>query len=133
MTNTGGMHDGPLDNSTYPGQLAPPDNYAAELANITDRLIAFGATSNAKLVFAATTPYMCNATQNGCVLNLNNQAAAVMAARNIPVLKTYDSIVSQCGQPPNQSCFGDTGCYCEAGPRRARPKPRSARSQTCTP
>ena len=72
-----GLHDGPLGNNTVPGQAGLPDVYAAQLEVITQKLMA--TEPQAKLLFALTSPYMCSATNDGCVVNLNNQAAAIMA------------------------------------------------------
>ncbi len=107
-----GMHDGPLGNSTFPGQNAPPDNYASELTLITAALVSKAKAWNAKLVFAHTTPYLCTAQQDGCVENLNNQASAIMAAAGIPVLQTYDAVIKECGPAPQTKCFGANGCFC---------------------
>jgi len=108
-----GMHQGPMGNQTWPGQNAPPDTYAGELAAITDRLRAFTArTPGAQLVFAHTTPYLCSAAADGCVQSLNNAADAVMAAAGVPVIDPYGPIVAKCGKAPVQNCFGETGCFC---------------------
>jgi hypothetical protein len=105
-----GLHDGPLGNVTQPGQAGLPAVYAAELENITMQLMA--AQPQAKLLFAGTTAYMCSASQDGCVVNLNNQAAAIMARHNIPMLNLHDVITGECGAAPNASCFGESHCFC---------------------
>jgi len=99
-------------NETIPGQNAPPDNYAKELAAIVKLLQAFSASTGAKLAWVQTTPYLCTAKQDGCVQNLNNQARAIMAAANIPVVDAYSAVVSQCGPAPKQACFGARDCFC---------------------
>ena len=69
----------------------------------------------AKLVFAQTTEYMCSATSDGCVQNLNNQAAAVMAAAGIPVVGTWDAMHAKCGDAPTTcgNAFNMTnGLFC---------------------
>jgi hypothetical protein len=105
-----GLHDGPLQNKTEPGQYGLPDVYASQLENITIQIKQ--AQPQAKLLFAGTTPYMCAAQNDGCVVNLNNQAAAVMARHGIPTLNLHDVITGECGPPPNSTCFGQHGCFC---------------------
>ena len=107
-----GMHQGPMSNATIPGQNAPPDNYAAELTAIAQRLSAFAVGVGARLVFAHTTPFICTTQQDGCVQNLNNVADGIMAAAGIPVLKTYEAVIAKCGKAPQASCFGLKGCFC---------------------
>ena len=110
-----GMHDGPMFNDTFPGQNAPPDNYAAELTAITASLLARTAAWGAKLAFVQTTEYMCSAISDGCVQNLNNQAAAVMAAAGVPVIKMWDAMHDKCGDSPTAcgNAFNMTnGLYC---------------------
>ena len=105
-----GLHDGPLGNVTQPGQAGLPDVYAAQLENITVQMKAL--QPQAKLLYAGTTAFMCSATQDGCVVNLNNQAAAIMAKHGIPMLNLHDAITGQCGPAPNGTCFGATKCFC---------------------
>lgn len=109
-TSNWGLHDGPLENSTVPGQYGLPDVYAAQLEVITKNLI--DAQPQAKLLFALTSPYMCAAQNDGCVVNLNNQAAAIMAKYKIPTINLHDAVVEQCGPPPQKACFNATGCFC---------------------
>jgi len=73
-----------LGNATVPGQAGLPDVYAAQLRVITQMLIS--KQPQAKLLFALTSPSMCNPTGDGCVVNLNNQAAAIMAEYKIPTI-----------------------------------------------
>ena len=49
-----GLHDGPLGNSTVPGQAGLPDVYASQLEIITQKLMK--AEPQAKLLFALTSP-----------------------------------------------------------------------------
>lgn len=107
-----GMHDGPMSNDTVPGQNAPPTNYAPELAALAQRLQAFALRTGAQLAFAHTTPYICTAQQDGCVQSLNNAADDIMAAHNIPVLRTYEAVIAKCGKAPQDTCFGLKGCWC---------------------
>ena len=105
-----GLHDGPLGNSTVPGQAGLPNVYAAQLEVITKKLIA--AQPQAQLLFALTSPYMCNATGDGCVVNLNNQAARIMKKYDIPTINLHDAVVEQCGPPPQRMCFNSSQCFC---------------------
>jgi hypothetical protein len=88
-----GMHDGPMQNDTIPGQNAPPTNYAVELALLADKLVNYTKSVGAKLAFLHTTPFICTAAQDGCVQNLNNIADEIMAQRGIPVAKTYEAVM----------------------------------------
>ena len=99
-------------NATIPGQNAPPDKYAAELAEIVKLLQAFSAKTGAKLAWVRTTPFLCTAQSNGCVQNLNNQADAIMRAAGIPQLDPYAAVVAQCGDAPKKACFGARACFC---------------------
>ena len=83
---------------------------AAQLEVITQKLMA--TEPQAKLLFALTSPYMCSATNDGCVVNLNNQAAAIMAKYKIPTINLHDAVVAVCGPPPQPKCFNATGCFC---------------------
>eukprot|EP00945_MAST-04E_sp_MAST-4E-sp1_P008004 g8004.t1 len=105
-----GLHDGPLGNETVPGQAGLPNVYAPQLETITRMLIA--SQPQAKLLFALTSPYMCAVKNDGCVVNLNNQAAAIMAKYNVPTINLHDSIVGKCGPPPQTSCFNVSDCFC---------------------
>ena len=66
--------------------------YAAQLENITVQLKM--QQPQAKLVFAMTTPFMCTAQQDGCVVNLNNQVNRVslrLGSRHVPSLTSRTS------------------------------------------
>ena len=75
--------------------------HAAELENITIQLKAL--QPQAKLLFAGTTAYMCSEKQDGCVVNLNNQAAAIMARHGIPMINLHDAITTG-ACPYNRPC-----------------------------
>ena len=110
-----GMHDGPMGNVTWPGQNAPPNNYAAELTQITAKLVARTAAWGAKLAFVQTTEYMCAAVSDGCVRDLNNRAGAVMAAANVPVIPLWEAMHAKCGDAPTTcgNAFNMTkGLFC---------------------
>ena len=93
-----------------PGQNGSPDVYGAQLANITKQLMA--KQPQAKLLFALTSPSLCNVKGDGSVVNLNNQAAAIMKSNKIPTINLHDAIVRKCGPVPQASCFGMKGCFC---------------------
>lgn len=105
-----GLHDGPLKNVTEPGQYGLPDVYASELENITARIQT--SLPRTKLLFALTSAYMCSAQNDGCVVNLNNQAKAIMDRYNIPTINLHDAIVQECGPSPQSACFNYTNCFC---------------------
>ena len=107
-----GMHDGPLGNATVPGQNAPPNGYAEQLAVITALLLEYNATNGGKIAFVGTTPFLCDSDANGCVENLNNQAFTIMGELGIPVVSAYNAIINECGAVPVQQCFGEAGCFC---------------------
>ena len=102
-----------------PGQGGNTTVYSSELANITARVVAYAAAlPHTSVVFALTTPYLCDAvidqTING---TLNVAARVVMAAAGVPVLDPYDAIRVKCGgTPPTSGCpsmpaWGNT-CWC---------------------
>ena len=66
-----GIHD-IHPNGTIPGQSGSPVVYAAELANITAQLQQL--EPQAKLLFAVTSPILCNAASDKMVAELNKQA-----------------------------------------------------------
>jgi hypothetical protein len=115
-----GLHDGPLGNSTVPGQAGLPDVYATQLENITLQLKQ--KQPQAKLLFALSSAYMCAAKNDGSVVNLNNQAAAVMAKHSVPTINLHDAIVEECGPAPatpdtKHKCFNESNCFCPHCPQ----------------
>lgn len=108
-----GMHDGPMMNTTWPGQNAPPTDYSDELEQIAQALVAYASSRSTKLAFATTTAYMCSEASNGCVQNLNNQARAIMSKYGIPVIDNYAAVIGFCGATvPNPACAGINNCFC---------------------
>ena len=105
-----GLHDTAKPGGSVPGQSGPPGVYAAELANITRQLQEL--EPQAKLLFAVTSPMLCNAAVDGVVVGLNKEAVAVMAQHGVPTVSLHDAIVGKCGAVPQQSCFNMTGCFC---------------------
>ena len=104
-----GLHDTHKGPPT-PGQSGSPEVYAAELANITMQLKA--KEPQAKLLFALTSPMLCNAGTDAAVVELNKQAAAIMAKNSVPTVDLHGAITGRCGAVPQASCFNMTGCFC---------------------
>eukprot|EP01046_Picozoa_sp_COSAG06_P043627 COSAG06_NODE_5746_length_3294_cov_21.607512_2_plen_287_part_00 len=104
-----GLHDTHNGTAT-PGQSGSPQVYAAELANITMQLKA--KEPQAKLLFALTSPMLCNEDTDATVVELNKQAAAIMAKHSIPTVNLHDAITGKCGGVPQAACFNMTGCFC---------------------
>ena len=46
------------------------------------------------------------------MVNLNNQAAAIMTQHSIPTINLHDAVVQKCGPVPQAECFGMKGCFC---------------------
>lgn len=76
-----GIHD-IHPNGTIPGQSGSPAVYAAQLANITVQLQQM--EPQAKLLFAVTSPIMCQAKSDAMVVELNKHA-----------VRYHDSIIVQ--------------------------------------
>lgn len=95
-----------------PGQSGPPDEYAPYLQRIVDQLKATPALGKTKLLFAMTTPDMCNAPINAIQEELNAQARKIMQEAAIPIVDLYAAVTGECGPVPQASCFGSAGCFC---------------------
>ena len=93
-----------------PGQIAPPGEYAPYLQKIVDRLLRM--SSKTKLLFAITSPDLCNADIDAIQVDLNKQAISIMAEANVPTVDLYSAITSKCGPVPTSECFGQKGCFC---------------------
>eukprot|EP01059_Diplonema_ambulator_P012038 TRINITY_DN22153_c0_g3_i1.p1 TRINITY_DN22153_c0_g3~~TRINITY_DN22153_c0_g3_i1.p1 ORF type:complete len:342 (+),score=91.19 TRINITY_DN22153_c0_g3_i1:70-1026(+) len=105
-----GLHDGPLGNATVPGQQGNTSVYKGQLDTIAGELKTL--LPNTQLLFALTTPMMCNMAADYNVQELNNMAADVMASHNIPTVDLHTPIVNKCGPIPVSSCFGVQNCFC---------------------
>lgn len=119
-----GMHN-TCPGTVTPGKCDHPSAYLADLESLTAQLLAWAGGSGARLVFALTTLYECDATVNGFIQQMNRDAQAVMARHGIAVLNgTYEAILEKCGPPPHPGCasepsWGDT-CFCpHCGPAYA--------------
>eukprot|EP00047_Mylnosiga_fluctuans_P012626 m.27128 g.27128 ORF g.27128 m.27128 type:complete len:313 (-) comp4382_c0_seq2:49-987(-) len=103
-----GLHDGPMGNDTLPGQNGNYSVYLPELKLLTARLQSLGS----KLLFALTSPMLCNAMDDWVVRDMNEHAGAFMASVGIPTINLHDAVVAKCGPVPQASCFGEAGCFC---------------------
>ena len=106
-----GLHDGPLGNSTIPGQQGNTSVYPNQLSQIADSLKA-SLPSATKIVFALTTPMVCNLNSDFNVRYLNKQASSIMSVRGIQVVDLHTPISKECGPIPQSSCFNQTNCFC---------------------
>lgn len=110
-----GLHNSLGGNCTapcVPGQSGPPAEYAPYLKKIVAYLQSAPALKNTKLLFAITSPDLCNAALDAIQVGLNKQAAAIMAEAGIPTVDLYKAITGKCGPVPQAECFGSKGCYC---------------------
>lgn len=112
-----GLHDGPLGNETFPGQQGNSSVYADELDQIVDRLKDYYVGKKTQLLFALTTPMLCDVTTDGNVMTLNAEAGKVMQRHGVPTVDTHTPLVKQCGPVPQDSCFGRDKCFCPHCPR----------------
>lgn len=109
-----GLHnalDGNCTSPCTPGAYGPPDEYLPFLKQIVARLHQVG-PGKTKLLFAITSPMLCNAQIDSIVLELNAQAATLMAAESIPTVNLHTAITTKCGPVPTAECFGLKGCFC---------------------
>jgi len=106
-----GIHN--MGSNIFPGQAGPLEVYATELANITAQLKAYSAASGAQLLFATTTPNMCDAPSD-IIINgtINPQASSIMNNNGIPIVDHHAAIIAACGYSPNKDCLGFGGCWC---------------------
>ena len=77
------------------------DAYTDDLIYITDALLATGG----EVRYGLTTPQMTVYNAGSTIVEaLNAAASGVMAARNVPVVDLYQSVVDQCGPVPYTHC-----------------------------
>lgn len=107
-----GLHDGPLGNETIPGQQGNSSVYANELEQIVVVLKGLYAGRKTQLLFALTSPMMCDLHADGNVVTLNAEAAEVMQRHGVATVDTHTALVDQCGPVPQDSCFGVDKCFC---------------------
>ena len=98
-----------------PGQHGDPRVYRENLLAIAEKLLSWSKLQQqpeVKLLFAVTSPYLDNATINGVIKGLNEQAMEIMRAKRIPTVSLYDAITGWCGQPPQRhGCWGQRNCW----------------------
>lgn len=64
-----------------PGQNEPAENYNAGLTSIATQLVAWAQPQGSRLLYALTSPMLCNVTGDGCVMSHNNFARPLMVRR----------------------------------------------------
>ena len=113
-TGPGDHHWHGPGNMTIPGQEGPERLYSSQLGNITKQLVAWAAAhgGHTKLLFALTSPMICNKTSDDDVAWLNVQAAKIMAQFNVPTVDLRTPIIAKCGAAPQPTCFGLANGFC---------------------
>eukprot|EP00927_Polykrikos_kofoidii_P060828 TRINITY_DN55736_c0_g1_i1.p1 TRINITY_DN55736_c0_g1~~TRINITY_DN55736_c0_g1_i1.p1 ORF type:complete len:325 (-),score=49.15 TRINITY_DN55736_c0_g1_i1:173-1147(-) len=107
-----GLHNGAMGNSTVPGQAGNASVYLPELEKIVQRLTAKYKGLKTKLVFALTSPMLCDASADAFVSARNVVVANLMSRYGVQVIDPHSAIVDKCGSAPQQSCFGIAKCFC---------------------
>jgi hypothetical protein len=114
-----GMHNlvvncsNPGVNGCVPGQSGNSSIYGPQLAQVMQRLVNFTQTTGAKLAYALTTPYLCDASIDAVISGtLNPAAAAIARTYNVPVIDLHTAIVQKCGAAPQPACDGIANCWC---------------------
>ena len=110
-----GLHNSLGGNCTppcVPGQLGPPAEYAPNLELIVQYIKSAPALAQTKLLFAITSPDLCNEAIDTLQVGLNKQAAAIMQKHGIPIVDLYAAITQKCGPVPQAECFDSRGCFC---------------------
>lgn len=107
-----GLHDGPMQNATIPGQNGDAMLYLPQLTTLVEMLVNFTSTRKTKLIFGLTSGMICNVQEDGCVITLNNGAKTIMEQYSIPTVDLHAAIINKCGPAPQASCFNETGCFC---------------------
>jgi hypothetical protein len=98
---------------TVPGQSGEPAAYASELASLMMGLVERAAKDGTQLLFALTSPMLCNATVDKIISShLNPSASALTTALGVPTVDLYAAVVQKCGPVPQASCFDLAGCFC---------------------
>ncbi len=110
-----GLHNSLSGNKTsgfVPGQSGPPSAYAPYLRKIVQFLRNSPALSRTKLLFAITTPMLCDAGIDAIQRDLNGEAREIMQQNGIPTVDLHAAVTQKCGPVPQDECFGSKGCYC---------------------
>ena len=99
-----------------PGQSGNTTVYPGELRAIGEKILAFASRVTpkpAKVLFAITSPFMCDAGIDAVILGtLNRDAASVMQSLGIPTVDLHKPIIDLCGPPPNSNCLNVSQCFC---------------------
>ena len=117
-----GMHDYQTSGSGTPGQSGNTSVYPGQLRDITTRLLAYAAANPpTRVVYALTTPYLCDAGIDRTInATLNAAARSIMAAAGVTVLDPYAAIRGHCGgAPPTPGCHAEPSWgadWCVGGP-----------------
>lgn len=107
-----GLHNGVAGNSTVPGQNGNATVYLSELEEIVQRLQRTYASTKTKLLFALTSPFLCEARVDSFISARNKVVAGMMSRYGIPTVDPHAAIVSKCGPAPQASCFNLERCWC---------------------
>lgn len=107
-----GLHNGAMSNATVPGQNGNDAVYLSELEQIVQRLKVAYARTSTQLLFALTSPMLCNAAADDYIVRRNAVVAHMMERYGIPVLDPHAPIVDRCGSPPQASCLNIPDCWC---------------------
>eukprot|EP00049_Salpingoeca_infusionum_P022976 m.9769 g.9769 ORF g.9769 m.9769 type:complete len:328 (-) comp5491_c0_seq1:3512-4495(-) len=104
-----GLHDTvPANGSAVPGQSGYISDYLPQLSQLVEKFLQKGT----QLMFAITSPQLCDASLDGQVQYINGEAEQLMAMHQIPTVNLHQAIVNKCGAAPQQECFGLKGCWC---------------------
>lgn len=112
-----GMHDYVLNctegHGCVPGQSGNTTVYPGELGDIVARLQSAARGGGTHLLFALTTPMLCDASVDAVISGtLNTAAAKLMESVGIPTVDLHAAIIAKCGPAPQASCMGVAGCWC---------------------
>lgn len=108
-----GMHNLGTSGTGVPGQGGNDTEYASELDAATAQLVEYAQSTNTKLIYALTTPWLCTlATDQIITGTLNTNATAIMQKRGVPIVDLHSPIIQKCGAVPQASCFGQGQCWC---------------------
>jgi len=110
-----GMHDTATSGQGCPGQWGNTSVYPGELRQIAEKILTFSKNSmhSVKVMFALTTPMMCDAAQDKVIsATLNTAARGIMSSLGISTIDLHQPIIDLCGPAPNMNCLGQSQCFC---------------------
>ena len=96
-------------NGKIPGQSANASSYAPALNSLTTKMRAAAHVKG--MMFGLTTPVLNNNDTDSVVLELNAQARHIMYEFGVPTPDMHAPIVAKCGAVPQDTCFGEKGCW----------------------